>query len=367
MKIICAKSDLVKSINIVSKAVPSKTTMPILECILIDASASRIKFTANDTELGIETIVDGVIESKGIIALNAKIFSDIIRKMPDSDVVIETSENLNTTLKCGPVHFEIMGRDGYDFTAIPMIEKDTPAVISQFSLRQVINQTLFSTAQNDTNKLMTGELFEIRQNVLRVASLDGHRVSIRSLLLREESVDVKVIVPGKTLSEVSRILDGGMEDLVYMYFTANHVLFEFNETRVVSRLIEGNYFRIDQMITSDYETKLTINRRELLDCLDRSTLLVREDDKKPIILHITDRDVELKITSQVGSMDEHMESRTEGKDLMIGFNPKFLMDALKVIDDEEVDMYFVNPKSPCFIRNEQKTYIYLVLPVNFVS
>ena len=148
-------------------------------------------------------------------------------------------------------------------------------------------------------------------------------------------------------------------------FTKNHIVFEFDKTLVVSRLIEGDYFRIDQMISSDYETKVKVNKRELLDCIDRATLLIKEGDKKPIIISIGDEAMELKIKSQIGSMDEEIMIEKEGKDLLIGFNPKFMIDALRVIDDEEVDLYFMNAKAPCFIRNEQQSYIYLILPVNF--
>ncbi len=367
MKIICSKQELVKSINIVQKAVPSKTTMSILQCILIDATAGEIKFTGNDTELGIETIVTGEIVERGMVALDARIFSDLVRKLPDQDVSIECDSNLQTTIICGKAKFQIMGRDGEDFTAVPLIARNQPVVISQFALKEIIRQTLFSIAQNDTNKIMTGELFEIRDGKLRVVSLDGHRISIRSLELKESSEDVKVIVPGKTLAEISRILSGGAEDMVNVYFTKNHIMFVFDQTVVVSRLIEGNYFRVDQMITNDYETKVTINRQDMLECIDRSILLVREDDKKPIILTIAEGEMEIQINSQIGSMDEKIAVQMEGKEIRIGFNPKYLIDALKVIDDEEIDIYYVNPKAPCFIRDQEQSYIYLVLPVNFVS
>ena len=149
-----------------------------------------------------------------------------------------------------------------------------------------------------------------------------------------------------------------------IFFTRNHILFEFDQTMVVSRLIEGEYFRIDQMLSSDYETKLSINKKEFLDCIDRATLLVREGDKKPIIIHITDNRMELRIDSAMGSMNEDIDIEKDGKDILIGFNPKFLIDALKVIDDETISIYLVNPKAPCFIRDDDETYTYLILPVN---
>ena len=142
-------------------------------------------------------------------------------------------------------------------------------------------------------------------------------------------------------------------------------MFEFDKTTVLSRLIEGEFYKIDQMLSNDYETKVTINKKEFLSCIDRATLLVKESEKKPIIVNITDSDLELKINSSIGSMNENIDIRKEGKDILIGFNPKFLIDALRVIDDEEVDMYLFNPKAPCFIRDKEENYVYLILPVNF--
>lgn len=365
MKIICSKSNLLYGVNIVSKAVPTRTTMAILECILIDASAGEIKLTANDMELGIETKIEGEIEERGIIALDAKVFSDIVRKLPDNEVVIETDSSFKTTITCEKAKFNIIGKSGEDFSYIPYIERNEEISISQFTLKEVIRQTIFSIADNDNNKLMTGELFEINENSLKVVSLDGHRISIRNIELKNNYEHKKVVVPGKTLQEISKILPGNADEDVSMYLSDNHIVFEFGNTTVVSRLIEGEYFKIEQMLSSDYETKVKINKRELLDCIDRATLLVKEGDKKPIIMNITDDKMELKINSFIGSMNEEIDITKDGKDILIGFNPKFFIDALRVIDEEEVTLYMVNPKAPCFIRDENETFIYLILPVNF--
>lgn len=365
MKLICSKSNLLHGVNIVSKAVPTRTTMAILECILIDASANEIKLTANDMELGIETKIEGEIAERGVIALDAKIFSEIVRKLPDSDVVIETDASFKTTITCEKAKFNIVGKSGDDFSYIPYIERNEAITLSQFTLKEVIRQTIFSIADNDNNKLMTGELFEIEENHLKVISLDGHRISIRNIELKNNYEHKKVVVPGKTLQEVSKILPGSAEEDVNMFLTDNHIVFEFDDTTVVSRLIEGEYFKIEQMLSSDYETKVKINKRELLDCIDRATLLVKEGDKKPIIMNVTDGNMELKINSFIGSMNEDIDIVKEGKDILIGFNPKFFIDALRVIDEEEVSLYMVNPKAPCFIKDDEGKFIYLILPVNF--
>lgn len=367
MKLICSKSNLLKGVNIVSKAVPSKTTMSILECILIDASTNEIKFTANDMELGIETIIEGQIIQKGIVAIDAKVFAEIVRKLPDNDVTIESSNNYQISITCEKANFHISGKSGEDFSYLPYIEKTDFISLSQFTLKEVIRQTIFSIADNDNNKLMTGELFEVHDNELKVVSLDGHRISIRKIELKENYPDRKVVVPGKSLQEISKILSGETEDEVRIFFTGNHIVFEFDTTTVVSRLIEGEYFKINQMLSSDYETKFVINKKELLNCIDRATLLVKEGDKKPIIFRITNENMEININSQLGSMKEDIDIEKEGKDILIGFNPKFLIDALRVIDDENVTIYMVNPKAPCYIRDEEQKYIYLILPVNFNS
>lgn len=367
MKLVCSKANLLNGVQTVSKAVPSKTTMSILECILVDATNGEIKLTANDMELGIETTIEGQIVEKGIIALDAKMFLEIVRKLPDSDITIETDASFKVAITCEKAKFTIIGKSGEDFSYLPAVEKDDSIVMSQFTLKEVVRQTIFSISDNDNNKLMTGELFDINGEEFKIVSLDGHRISIRKIQLKNSYSPKKVVVPGKTLNEVSKILPGDADSDVTISFTEKHIVFEFDKTVVVSRLIEGEYFKIDQMLSSDYETKVRVNKKEFLSCIDRATLLVKEGDKKPIIVNITDSGMELKINSALGSMNEEIDIQKQGKDLMIGFNPKFLIDALRVIDDEEVDLYMVNPKAPCFIKNAEESYIYLILPVNFTT
>ena len=302
MKLVCSKSNLLNGVQIVSKAVSSKTTMSILECIMVDATKGIITLTANDMDLGIETTIEGDILEKGMIALDAKMFLEIVRNFDDGDITVETDNSCKTVITCGKSKFTIIGKSGEDFSFLPLVEKEDSVVISQF-----------------------------------------------------------------TLNEVSKILPGGAENDVVISFTAKHIVFEFDNTTVVSRLIEGEYFRIDQMLSSDYETKVKINKKDLLSCINRASSLVKEGEKKPIIMNITDGNMELRINSVHGSMNEDIDIEKQGKDLMIGFNPKFLIDALRVIDDEEIDLYMVNPKAPCFIKDVDENYIYLILPVNFTT
>lgn len=365
MKIICKKADFLKSVTIASKAVSSKTTLPILECFLIEAGKDTIKMTANDLELAIETIVDGIVEEPGSIAIDAKLFSEIIRRMPDNDITIQTNSQYQMTITCEKSKFDLIGKSGDDFSALPHIEKKDFISMSQFALREIIKQTIFSIAENDNNVIMSGELFEVKENQFKVVSLDSFRISIRRIELKDSYEDVSLIVPGKTLNDLTRILSGETEDEVKIYFTDKHLLFEFGNTKVVSRIIDGEYFKIDKMLSNDYQTKIHINKKELLNCIERSTLLVKEGEKKPIIMNVTDENMELKIRSSMGSMNEDIMIQKEGRDIAIAFNQKYLIDAIRVIDDEEIDIYMMNAKAPCIIKDEKESYIYLILPVNF--
>lgn len=366
MKFTCNKSDINEAINIVLKAVPGKTTMPILECVVIEASGDELKLTTNDMSLGIETRLSANVEEEGIILVNAKMISEIIRKLPDEEVYFEADDNENILLFCGKAKFNLSGKNHEEFPMLPEIEKEKKIVISQFTLKEMIRQTIFSISNNENNKILTGELFEINGDEFKIASLDLHRVSIRKMQLKESYDDIKAVIPGKTLSEVSKILTGGIEDEVEIFFTKNHVLFELDKTIIISRLIEGNFYNINQMLTNDYETKVTVNKRELLDCIDRATLLLREAENKPVIMNVKNDEIKMEMNTKIGSMDENISIEKEGKDLRIAFDPKFLIDVLRVIDEEEVNLYLFNAKAPCFIRDDS-SYIYLILPVNLIE
>ena len=349
------QSDLIKSINIVIKAISTKTTLPILECIVIKTVDNSIKLIANDMELGIETIVMGEVVENGSIALNSRLFSDIVRKLPNNMVEIRTDDNYKATIKCGKSVFTISGQSIEEFPVLPEIEKIKSITLSQFSLKEMIRQTLFSISNNENMKVMTGELLEVNNNNLRIIALDGHRISIRKIAIEGEHENIKAVVPGKTLSEISKILSSEVADEVVIYFSNKHIVFEFSNTTV----------NVDQMISSDYETKINVNRRELLENMDSALPFITEKEKKPVILNLSENNLNLSIKTTVGNMNTDMELTKEGKDIIIGFNPVLIMDALKVIEDENIDIFLFNPKAPCFIKNKEESYLYIILPVNF--
>lgn len=367
MKVTCSKENLLKGINIVSRAVPVRTTMEILRCVLIQAEDHELKMIANDTSLGIETTVYAEVSVPGYIAIDASLFSAIVRKLPDSDVVIETDANDGISIKCENANFSIAGRGTEDFVFLPQVDTNASVTLSQFTVREMINQVIFSTAESELNAAMSGVYIEVLGEKIRFTTLDGHRISVRVSDLKNTSDKVSSIVPGKTLSDLSKIIAGDNDKNITISFAKNHIIFEYDRTKVISRIIEGEYFKIESMLREEYETHIHMNKRLLLDCLDRSTLLVNESDKKPIIMSITDEEMNLKLRSGIGSMNEVLPIEKNGSDIKIAFNPKLLMDALRVIGDEEIDIYMVKYNYPCTIKDKDGYYSYVVLPVNFTE
>jgi len=365
MKIVCSKNELIKGINIVSKAVPTRSTMSILECILIDATTDSIKLTANDMNLAIETIINGSIEERGAIAIDQRMFSEYVGSFTGDEITIESNNENTVNIYCGKSKFDnVEIKAASDFSAVPTVSRNEPVIVSQLTLRDVINKTIFSIGDDKGNKLMTGVLFDIEGDNLKVVSLDGFRISIRNIGLKENYSPKKVVIPGKTLKEIVKIIGGGADDMVNIYTTDNHIIFEFDETTVVSRLIDGEYFKIDQMIPDYYETELVVNKKELLDTVNSASLLSREGDIKPINFNINDENINISIKSNRSDYTGDVSAQKTGSDLKIAFKPKFMIDALKVIDDEEIGMYMIDKKSPCVIKDENSSYIYMLLPVN---
>ena len=364
MKIICKKTDLAKAVQTVAKAVPAKATTSILECLLLRAEKEEITLTGNNLELGIETVMPGNIEEEGSIAIQAKVFGEIVRKLPEGDVVLETGEKDQATVRCKKTKYNLSVKSAEEYTCIPDMERKNHVTISEFDLKEAIRQTIFSVADTSSKKAMTGELWEINGKELKIVALDGHRISLRKIKLKKEYEPRKVIVPGKTLAEIIKIIGGDPEKEIAVYFTENHIQFEIENTRAISRLIDGEYLKSGAVIIKRLWNKNQSSKKGLQECIDRASLLLKDDAKKPIILNIEENILSLEAASNMGSMNESMFVVKEGEKLRIGFNPKFLLEMLRVIDDEEVFMYFTSAKTPCTVRDEKDSYVYLVLPVN---
>ncbi|PKM55994.1 MAG: DNA polymerase III subunit beta [Firmicutes bacterium HGW-Firmicutes-3] len=364
MKINCHKNDLLNGVNTSLKAVSTRTTLPILQCILLQATQNEFKLISNDLEIGIESHVKANIIESGSVAIDARIFSEIVKKLPDAMVDITVDESNMTTIVCQKSIFNIPGQPGTEFIQLPQITKDTSISIKQSVLKDMIHQTLFSIAIKEIKPILTGELIEIKENALSIISMDGYRISIRKVEFMDDFNNTAVVVPGKTLSEISKILSSDESDMLSIYFTDKHVLFELEDSIVVSRLLEGDYPKYANLFSGDYETLITVNRKELMMSIERAALIARESKKSPVKFEIKEDTLLITSNTELGNVHEELMIVREGQPIDIAFNPKYLLDALKAIEDEEICMQFTNALNPCIVRQvEGEDYKYLILPI----
>lgn len=364
MQLRCDKNELQEAVSTVLKAISSRTTMPILQCILLQATNNTLTLTGNDLELGIECKIKAEVIENGSIAIESKIFSEIVRKLPNYEVFISVDSNGLTKILCDKSKFNISGLPGNEFIHLPTVEKENSFPFSQLTLKEMIHQTIFSIAMEETRPVLTGELIEVKNQVIRMVSVDGYRVSIRESLLENPMNNIRLIVPGKTLNEINKILSGNEDDVLTIYYTDKHILFEFDSTLVVSRLLSGEFPNYEQIFSKDYETLITIDRKNTVNSLERASLVAREMKKNLIKMEINQEKMIITSNTDLGNVYDELEIKKEGKNIEIAFNPKYLIDALKVIDEDFINVQFTSSLNPCIIRPiEGNAYKYLILPI----
>lgn len=363
MKFICSKENLLEGINIVQKAVSSKTTFPILEGILLEAD-DKIKLTGNDLEIGIECYVEADVKSTGRIVLNSRMFGDIIRRLPDAKILIEVKENDVVVIECESSLFEIRGMSPEGFPALPSIEKVNGIRISQKVIKEMIKQTIFAVSVDENRPILTGSLFEYKSGSLTIVSIDGYRLALRRLLQDSQVQDCNMVIPGKTLNEISKIIQP-VDDELTIYATENQILFDMGNCTMVSRLLEGEYLNYSGIIPKEHETMVTVNTKELLACFERASLIIVNDERRyPVNLDISDDMMVITCNTEIGNVREEIRVEMDGKKLDIAFNPRYFIDALKVIENETVNIYFTTSIGPCTIKPVQgDDFAYLVLPI----
>lgn len=364
MNISCSKELLINNISVVSKAVAQKTTQPILECILLTADRKGFRLMANNLELSIESAnIEAEVYELGSVALDARLFSNIIRSLPETEVSITIDENNCALIKSGRAEFKLMGQSGREFPQPPEVTKEAPLKIKSTILKNIIKQTIFSVATEDTRPVLTGEFLEISPQKLNIVAIDGYRVSFRTTPIEDYGTYKDIIVPAKTLSEISSIAPA-KEEYINIYFTERHALFEMSTCTMVSRLIEGQYMEYENLFNTDSNMVVKVNCQELLRALERAMLIVKDPKKAPVSLEIKDNIMNITSKTEIGEVFEQVSIEAEGEGLTISFNANYLVDVLKNIDDEIVALNFMSSLSPCIIRGiEREDYKYLVLPL----
>lgn len=361
MKVIILKQNLLEAINVVQKAIMAKATLPILEGIYIEAE-EKLKLIGNNHDLAIEYSIEADIMEKGSIVINARIFGDIIRKLPDAPVSIEVIENNKVKIECLNSYFEIKGIDSDSYPLPPAIETDILFTISQASLKELIRQTIFAVGSDENRKIMTGSLIEVSNGEIKIASLDGFRMAVSKSIIKED-VSFKVVVPGKNMNEISRILETN-DDLITISLSGNIISFILKDCTISSNILDGEFMNYRSYIPSQFETVINVNTKDLTDSLERASLITSDDKRYPVKFSINEDDMIISSTADVGISKENIKIENNGIPLQIGFNPRYFIDALKVISDENIKISFTSSIGPCIITsNEHDRYLYLILPV----
>ena len=367
MKLVCEKDKILRAINSVTKAVASKTTMPILEGILIQTNDNQVKLTTYDLEIGIEYIIECDVKEQGATVVNAIMFSEIIRKLPDTDIKIEINEKNLLVIECEGSLYKLATMNPDEFPELPQINIENSIEIEQNSLKDMIRKTIFAVSTEENRPIFTGCLFQINNNKLNVVAVDGFRLAWKSKFLQNKINDFTAVIPGRTLNEINKIILDSF-DTVKIGVAKNQALFEMENCKVVTRLLDGEFLNYSSVIPENWETRIRVNKDIIQNCFERISLIssssIEKEKKYPVKVFVEIGKVTISCTNQTGDSKEEIYVESEGKNLEAGFNPKYFLDALRAIDDEEVFIDFGTSISPCVIRPvDEGDYTYMILPI----
>jgi len=370
MKFFTDRDKLLDSLNIVSHAVATRATKPILECVLVKADGS-LSVYGNDLELGIASSdIEATIEEPGSVALDAKLLLDIMRKMPAGSILIESDKQNVTKIRCGRTELKILGQPADEFPLPENVDKDMGFEVNAPEFKEMIRQTISSVSQDDSKPVLTGELLEIKDGKLCLVSVDGYRISYRISKNAEldKAISKAVVVPAKTLADLARMLPSDGEARLSFYVQDAHVLFQYENHTLISRLLDGQFINYKQIFNEDYNTRVNISRQQLLMNMERASLLMRENKNNPVKFTIGQNTVEVTSNTEIGASYDETAADIDGTPLEIAFNPKYIIDALRVMDDDNVLLSFTGTLSPCIMKGANaELYKYLVLPLRLHS
>ena len=362
MIFICEKQEILEGISTVQKAITGKSTMPILEGIYIKTNETSLTLIGSDMDVSLQTTVNANIIEQGSIVIDAKIFGEIIRKLPNTSIKIETLENQIIRITCEKSVFDVVYMNTNEFPELPEINENLKISVKQNILKNMIKGTSFAIAQDETRPILQGILFEVKNKNLNLVALDGYRLAIKSEFL-DTDIDIEVVIPGKTLNEVSKILED-VDDIVNITFTNNHILFNLEKTKIISRLLEGKFINYNSLLPQEHKLLVDVNRQELQNAIERASLMAKDGNTNLIKIDIQQDNLVITSNSQLGKVREEMSIKLQGDEVQIAFNSRYLLDVLKNVEDDEVVMKMTSGISPCVIEEKNSENAKnLVLPV----
>lgn len=362
MKFTCEKNDLVQAVTNVSRAVSGKSAVPALEGILLQTKAGKLFIAGYDLSLGITTEVEADIAVEGAAVLSAKFFSDVVRRMPGEKITVSCDDKQLTEISSGASRFTVLAMSAMDYPELPTVPDAKSLELDKQLLQDMINQTLFAVALGDAKPVHTGSLFDIVDGKLTVVSVDGYRLALRRENIQTDH-NFRFIVPGKTLGEVSRLIGSG-EGKVNIRLGERHIIFEVDGYCIISRLLEGDFLDYNASIPKGHSLEVTVGVRSLIDSVERAALLISERMKSPLRVKLGKNIISISCETSMGKVHDEVSCITEGNEVQVGFNHKYLLDALRNSGCDEVKLQLNGPLSPVkVVPKEGEQFLFLVLPV----
>ncbi len=363
MKFICRKDDITSAINIVSKAVSPKSTIAALEGIKLRIENNSLELTGYDLEIGITTSIQCQSGDSGEIILNSRMFSETTKRMPSDSIIYEVDENLNITIKGGNAEYKISAISAEEYPALPDIEKKDPIIINQHLLKSMIVQSVYAVSTNDAKPIMTGELFDIEDNNINIVAIDGYRLAIRQEKTDHEGRK-KIVVPSKALREAAAIMEDDGEKNCSIYVNTKHILFDINGYKIFTRLLEGEFHNYKNSIPTECKTEVIVKTSDIIHCLERCSLLLNEKNKAPVKFTFENGCIKIECKTAMGRLDDKIEAGINGEGVVIGFNNRFLLEALRAADTDKVKLQLSGPnRAVKIIPPDGDHYIFIVMPV----
>lgn len=363
MKFSCEKNKLVEALSNVQKAVAQKSTIPALEGILLKAETTQLSLCGYNTELGITTTIPAQIQSDGSIVLNAHLFTEIVRKLPEDLVELKLCEGLVVHVTSGKSSFELLGIDANEFPSLPTIDSSSSFELSSETLGGMIRQTIFAVSEVDSKPVHTGTLFDIKEKRITLVSVDGYRMAMRTEPIAED-LELRFVVPGKTLREVLRLMPTEDEQ-IKISAGMRHIIFEIGDYTIISRLLDGEFLDFKSTVPVNIESTVVVNTEDFIDSIDRVSLLITDRLKSPVRCVFGKNKINLSCVTTMGKAEDEITSKSDVKAAFeIAFNNKYMTDALKNTDCDEVQIELSGPLSPIkILPKEGNSFLFLVLPV----
>ena len=363
MKITCDSFELSEKCQIAQHAASTKTTIPATEGILLIAAQNRVKIIGYDLEMGITTEIGALVEEEGRIVLNARTLAETLRKLPGSRVSIECDARNIAVIKSENFKSTLIGMSANDYPELPLIQGGYNVSFDKKLMKDMIRKTIFCAAVKDVRIVHTGVKYEIENNQIKMIAVDGVRLAVRTENVNYDGEPLSFVVPAKTLSEVLKLLDDEEEN-VDISVGQRHIIFNVNEYSIISRLLEGEFLNYKAALPSTYSTKAIVDTNEILDCVERISLIITDKIKSPVKAVFSEDKVEMSVVTNLGTANDTICSKTEGNNCTIGFNNKYLIDALRACDEDEIKILLSGPVSPILIEPvDSDKYIFLILPV----